>query len=148
MILPSKRSCPHLPGKTHDFKSWNSFLHRWLCAVCVQASTCNLYRRLSEIHWTLFCESGLIDMVPKDTVVSMWSDSLGCSSSQAHSTRLLYQPQELQLIFSLLHQGIKVDVARSADSPDKKKTCFLFLWLQQPLRKIEISLQQLTAYSF
>lgn len=30
----------------------------------------------------------------------------------------------------------KVNSAKSADSLDKKKTSFLFLWLQQPLRKI------------
>lgn len=90
---------------------------------------------VSEVIWypldLFFGESGLIDMVPKDTDICVkqftWLQLI---------TGTFYTLQELQLIFSLLHQGIKVDVARSADSPDKKKTSFLFLWLQQPLRKI------------
>lgn len=125
MILLSKRSCPHLPGKMHDLKSRNSFLHHWLCAVRVQASTCNLYLRLST-GFFFFLENQTWLTWSLKILVSVWSDSLGCRAKL----------QELQLLSSLLHQGIKVDVARSADSPDKKKTCFLFLWLQQPLRKI------------
>lgn len=49
----------------------------------------------------------------------MSRDSLDCSSSQAHFTRLIYRLQELHLI-SLLGQGIKGYVARSADGLEKK----------------------------
>lgn len=85
------------------------------------------------IHWVLLFtgESDLIDMVPKDTGICVkWLAWLQLIMAT------FYKLQELRLLSSLLPQGIKVDVARSADSPDKKKTCFLFLWLQQPLRKI------------
>lgn len=126
-MLLSKRSCPH--WLVIHTKSWNSFLHCWLCAGWVQASTCNLFQRLSEIHCIYFGESGLIDMVPKDWY--LWEVVL---LTAAHHRHILQTAGALVNLSAPPRN--KVISAKSADSPDKKKTSFLFLWLQQPLRKI------------
>lgn len=91
MILLSKRSCPHLPGKMHDLKSRNSFLRHWLCAVRVQASTCNLHLRLSTGFFFFLVNQTWLTWSLK-ILVSVWSDSLGCSQTAGAPATLLSAP--------------------------------------------------------
>lgn len=115
-----------LTGKTQDFKSWNSFLHWWLCAVWVQASTRNLYQRLSEIHCFFFGESGLIGMVPKDTgSCEKWFSWLQLIIGT------FYKLQGLQLI-SLLHHGIKSILLRVLIVWTRKRLLFCFYGCNSP----------------